>query len=107
MPAGFFNFGVTWQHSRPIAKEHSRPIAKEGVLPISALLARIRKLIPRHQDSHYDEIVRGFGIGNLRPPATPMSDRELRRAIAGFLKDAPSAEAVSSLGRRFNPSSGV
>jgi hypothetical protein len=36
-----------------------------------------------------------------------MSDRELSRAIADFLKDAPSSEAVSSLGRRFNPSSGV
>jgi len=29
-----------------------------------------------------------------------MSDRELSRAIADFTRDAPSAEAVSSLGRR-------
>jgi hypothetical protein len=76
-------------------------------LPISALLARIRKLIPAKQDCHYDEIVRGFGVGELRPPVSPMSDGELSRAIADFLKEAPSSEAVSSLGRRFNPSSGV
>jgi hypothetical protein len=69
-------------------------------MPIAALLARIRKLIPSESDPHYDEIVRGFGIGELRPPASPMSDRELSRAIADFIRDAPSAEAVSSLGRR-------
>jgi hypothetical protein len=76
-------------------------------MPISALLARIRKLIPRQKDDHYEEIVRSFGIGALRPPPTPMSDRELARAIAEFLKDAPSANAVSNLGRRLDPSSGV
>ncbi len=80
---------------------------QEIQLPIAALLARIRKLVPQKNDRHYDEIVRGFGVGELRTPATPMSDGELARAIADFLKDAPSAEAVSSLGRRFNPSSGA
>jgi hypothetical protein len=76
-------------------------------LPIAALLARIRKLIPRQNDAYYDEIVRGFGRGELRSPATPMSDAELARAIADFMKKAPSAEALSRLGRRFNPSSNV
>jgi hypothetical protein len=76
-------------------------------MPVSAPLARIRKFIPKKDDRHYDEIVRGFGIGALRPPATPMSDQELSRAIAEFIKDPPSAEAVSSLGRRLDPSSGV
>lgn len=76
-------------------------------MPISALLARIRKLIPRRDDRHYDEIVRGFGNGALRAPPTPMSDRELSRAIADFLRDAPSAEAVSNLNRRLDPSSPV
>lgn len=79
----------------------------EVQLPISALLARIRKLIPRQNDRHYDEIVRGFGVGQLRAPASPMSDGELGRAIADFLKDAPSAASISTLGRRFNPASGV
>ena len=72
-------------------------------MPISALLARIRKLIPRQNDAHYEEIVRN--IGELRPPSSPMSDRELSRAIAEFLKNAPSAENVSSLGRKLDPSS--
>jgi hypothetical protein len=78
---------------------------KEVRLPISALLTRIRKLIPRQNSDHYDEIVRGFGLGTLHPPPAPMSDRELSRAIAEFLKNAPTAETVSSLGRRLDPSS--
>ena len=69
--------------------------------------AGIRKLIPRQNDRHYDEIVRGFGVGALRTPASPMSDGELARAIADFLRDDPSAETVSSLGRRFHPSSSI
>ena len=89
------------------AWQGSRTGAREVQLPISALLARIRKLIPRQNDRHYDEIVRGFGVGALRTPVSPMSDGELARAIADFLKDAPSAGTVSSLGRRFNPSSGI
>jgi hypothetical protein len=74
-------------------------------LSIAALLARIRKLIPKRDDSHYDEIVRSFGNGALRPPAAPMSDRELADAIADFLKDSPSAKSVGSLDRRIDPSS--
>jgi hypothetical protein len=96
---GFFKSWVAWRRPRATAREEA--------LPISALLACVRKLIPHHQDRHYDEIVRGFGIGELRPPTSPMSDDELSQAIADFLKDAPSSEAVSNLGRRFNPSSGV
>ena len=76
-------------------------------MPISALLARIRKLIPRSKDDHYEEIVRGFGVGSLHPPPRPMSDGELARAIAEFLKDSPSAQSVSSLGRRLDPSSRI
>jgi hypothetical protein len=80
---------------------------KEIEMPISALLARIRKFVPRRDDDRYEEIVRGFGVGDLRPPPTPMSDRELSQAIADFLKQAPSPEAVSGLGRRLDPSSGI
>jgi hypothetical protein len=36
-----------------------------------------------------------------------MRDGELARAIADFLEDPPSGQAVSRLGRRFNPSSDV
>jgi len=79
----------------------------ERPMPIAALLGRIRKIISGRDTPHYDEIVRGFGNGALRLPATPMSDAELARAIADFLKDPPSAEAVSKLGRRIDPSSPV
>ncbi|MCA1372170.1 hypothetical protein I6F16_01070 [Bradyrhizobium sp. IC4060] len=72
-------------------------------MPLSALLARIRKLVPRSEDEHYDEIVRNFGVGTLRPPPTPMSDRELAQAIAEFLKEQPSSESVATLGRRLDP----
>lgn len=80
---------------------------EEEDLPLSALLARIRKLVPRSDDRHYDEIVRNFGNGALHPPPTPMSDRELARAIAEFLKEQPSSESVATLGRRLDPSSPV
>lgn len=74
-------------------------------MPISALLARIRRLVPQSNAQHYDEIVRNFGVGALRPPPTPMSDGELARAIAEFLEHAPSAESVAALGRRLDPTS--
>ncbi len=73
-------------------------------MPIATLLARIRKLIPGRHDDHYDEIARGFGNGALRVPPTPMSDHELARAIAEFLKEAPSVDSVGTLGRRLDPS---
>ena len=79
--------------------------AEEERLPISALLNRIRRLVPKTKTQHYDEIVRNFGVGALRPPPTPMSDGELARAIAEFLKDSPSAESVAALGRRLDPTS--
>lgn len=78
---------------------------EEEDLPLSALLSRIRRLVPKSGDRHYDEIVRSFGVGALRPPPTPMSDRELSRAIAEFLKERPSSESVATLGRRLDPSS--
>lgn len=74
-------------------------------MPISALLARIRRLVPRSDDQHYEEIVRNFGVGALRPSPTPMSDRELAQAIAEFLREQPSSESVAALGRKLDPSS--
>jgi hypothetical protein len=104
MLAGFSVSGLPGSNREQALR---RTGSREVHVPISTLLARIRELIPKQNDRHYDEIVRGFGVGELRTPASPMSDRELAQAIADFMKDAPSAEAVSSLGRRLNPSSGV
>lgn len=78
---------------------------EENDLPLSALLARIRRLVPPSDDQHYEEIVRSFGIGALRP--TPISMNELARAIAEFLKERPSSKSVAALGRRLDPSSPV
>ncbi|MBR0705665.1 hypothetical protein [Bradyrhizobium liaoningense] len=74
-------------------------------MPISALLARIRRLVPKSDAQHFEQIVRNFGVGTLRPPPTPMSDGELARAIAEFLRKQPSSESVATLGRRLDPSS--
>jgi hypothetical protein len=39
----------------------------------------------------------------LRPPVTPLTDRELGEAIAEFLAQTPSAQTVGNLGRRIDP----
>ena len=70
---------------------------------IAALLARIRKLIPRGQDQHFFQIIRGFEDDTLHAPPTPMSDRELSRAIAEFLKEAPTSDSIGTLGRKLDP----
>jgi hypothetical protein len=103
MLAGFFSPGMGGRRFKWSASGDW----EEFRLPLFALLARIRRLIPSHKDDHYQEIVRSVGVGALRPPSTPMSDRELARAIAEFLKETPSAESVSTLGRRLDPSSPV
>ena len=46
------------------------------------------------------DLARQFGVA-------PMSDHELSRAIADYLKDSPSAESIGTLGRRIDPSSPV
>jgi hypothetical protein len=101
MLAGFFSF----EDADEARSNQEAGFNRRLHLPIAKLLARIRKLIPRRADRHYDEIVRGFGNGALRPSAAPMSDRELSQAIADFLKDSPSTESVGNLNRRIDPSS--
>jgi hypothetical protein len=113
MLAGFFSLGFGALQTRinrspayrgkPRGKSISQ-VWQEGALSFAALRIRIRKLIPKRDDSHYNEIVRSFGNGALRAPAA-MSDRELAHAIADFLKDSPSAESVGSFDRRVDPSS--
>jgi len=76
-------------------------------MPVSALLTRIRRIIPGRSDEHYDEIVRAIGNGSLRAPASPMTDQELSRAIAEFLKEAPSTDPVGTPGRRLDPSTPI
>jgi hypothetical protein len=101
MLVGFFSFRTVPNSISTRPREGHEEVR---AVPISALLARIRKLIPVNHDDHYEEIVRGFGNGTQRPPARPMSDRKLSSVIADFLKDAPSVESVGTLGRRLDPS---
>ena len=61
MPAGF-----SILRERVAAIGGRVPCGHQEVrLPISALLARIRKLIPQQKDGPYEEIVRGFGERNI------------------------------------------
>jgi len=69
-------------------------------MPISALLTRIRNFIPRRQDDRHQGIVRRFA---LRAPPKPMSDHELSRAIADFLKQTPTLDSDDSFSRRLDP----
>ena len=84
MPVGFFISGRCWQQSNASAKDQNKSRKQEEVraVPISALLARIRKLIPINHEDHYEEIVRGFGNGALRPPRR-------RSAIASCRASSP------------------
>ena len=102
---GFSFEGTSRTGAQERPEEDQRKPGQEVALPIAALLARIRKLIPGSDDRHYDEIVHSFGNGALRAPAAPMSDRELAQAIAEFLKEAPSTESLGHLDRRIDPSS--
>lgn len=72
-------------------------------MPISALLARIRQIVPQASAGHYAEIVHHFGVGTLRPPPKPIGDRELADAIGEFLKTEPSTDSIATLGRRLDP----
>lgn len=74
-------------------------------MAISALLARIRQIVPHAGDGHYEEIVHHFGVGTLRPPKTPIGDRELAHAIGEFLETEPSTDSIATLGRRLDPTS--
>ncbi|MET4153877.1 hypothetical protein AB7Z32_23105 [Bradyrhizobium sp. 482_C4_N1_1] len=102
---GFTERSFTERKWRQTSMAATGTDAEEDPLPLSALLGRIRRLVPKSRDQHYDEIVRNFGVGALRPPPTPMSDGELARAIAEFLKEQPSSASVATLGRRLDPSS--
>jgi hypothetical protein len=66
-------------------------VEQEVQLPISALLARIRQLIPKQKDDCDDGMARSSGNAALRTPPSPMTDGELSRAIAEFLRDDPSS----------------
>jgi hypothetical protein len=53
-------------------------------MPYTELLGRIRQLFKSDADTDLDHIARAFRSGAPLPPAQPMSDQELARAIREF-----------------------
>ncbi len=71
-------------------------------MPFSKFLARIREKIPAFQDGHYERIAKAFQDGHLHVPHQPMSDAELGRTIATFLKIDPSEVSIEELEKQLN-----
>lgn len=69
-------------------------------MPYIAFLARIRRLFSG-TSPHLDMIADAFAQGGLKPPAQPMSDQELARAIREFQAMPLSDGALKKLGARF------
>jgi len=74
-------------------------------MPFRTFLARIRKLIPTSQEDRYTKIEEGFVNDSLSHPIGPMSDGELAKAIAEFVKKPKSQASLDALNDAFNPKS--
>ncbi|MGX7742608.1 hypothetical protein DNX69_12015 [Rhodopseudomonas palustris] len=68
-------------------------------MPYRAFLARIRQFFDG-PDEHLDLIASGLAGGELRQPATPMTDQELAEAIREFQKAPPSEDSLKKLGAK-------
>ena len=68
-------------------------------------IQRARKLIPTSQENRYTEIEEGFVNNSLTHPIGPMSDGELAKAIAEFVKKPKSQASLDALNDTFNPKS--
>jgi hypothetical protein len=55
----------------------------------TAILKRIRLLIPTKLDGHYKAVWRAFEEGDLTAPSLPISEMELARAISEFTSLPP------------------
>lgn len=69
-------------------------------MPYVNILRRIRRLFKSASDPDLDDIEQGFRKGALTPPAHPMSDPELARAIRTFQASAMSYGARQKLAKR-------
>jgi hypothetical protein len=69
----------------------------------TAILKRIRLLIPGELDEHYERICRGFEEGDLTAPSLAISDMQLARAISEFTGYPPNEASIATLERRLNP----
>jgi hypothetical protein len=69
----------------------------------TAILKRIRLLIPGEFEGHYKSICRGFEAGDLTAPSLSISDMQLARAISEFTNLPPNEASIETLERRLNP----
>jgi hypothetical protein len=69
----------------------------------TAILKRIRLLIPARLDGHYEAIRRAFEEGDLTAPRLSMSEIELAQAISEFTGYPPNEASIATLERRLNP----
>jgi len=69
----------------------------------TAILKRIRLLIPVKLDGHYEAVRRAFEEGDLTAPRLSMSEIQLARAISEFTSFPPNEASIATLERRLNP----
>jgi hypothetical protein len=70
-----------------------------GAQAYTAILKRIRLLIPAELDGHYEAIRRGFEEGDLTAPSLAISDMQLVRAISEFTGYPPNEASIATLER--------
>jgi hypothetical protein len=63
----------------------------------TAILQRIRLLIPAEFDGHYNAIRRAFEEGDLTAPSLSISDMTLARAISEFTSYPPTEASIGTL----------
>jgi hypothetical protein len=69
----------------------------------TAILKRIRLLIPATLDGHYNAVYRAFEEGDLTAPNLSISDMQFARAISEFMSVPPNEASIATLERRLNP----
>jgi hypothetical protein len=69
----------------------------------TAILKRIRLLIPAKLDGHYDAVCRSFEEGDLTAPSLAISDMQSARAISEFTGFPPNEASIATLEKRLNP----
>jgi hypothetical protein len=68
----------------------------------TAILQRIRLLIPAELDGYYDAVRRAFEEGYLTAPGLSVSNMALARAISEFTGYPPNEASIETLERRLN-----
>jgi hypothetical protein len=69
----------------------------------TAILKRIRLLIPAELNGHYEAVRRGFEEGDLTAPSLLISEMQLARAVSEFTCYPPNEASIATLERRLNP----